>query len=83
MVKVVGTSAQRQEYCNNCGKLLEFTLAEVRAGGPIPGDDEGEHTSIIICPNCRCAVDVTSLVGPTSAEKAHRQYWEELTRDYD
>jgi DNA-directed RNA polymerase subunit RPC12/RpoP len=75
MVKVVGGGYKKR--CDNCGRELEFTRSDVRAGKEIPGSDDRDHSSVIACPACRHSVDVTSVVGSASYETADRQRMEE------
>ncbi len=81
MVQVVGRNPNYEVDCTNCGNKLAFTRKDVRAGQPIPGSEERDHRSVITCPGCRQAVDVTTKMGATSRETAAQQEWDELRRD--
>jgi hypothetical protein len=76
MPQVIGESPNRKATCRNCGRKLAFTLDEVQPGERIPGDDEGDHSSVIICP-CGKSVDVTGKVGGFPAEEVARLRSEE------
>lgn len=76
MVKVVGGGYKKR--CDNCGRELEFTRSDVRAGEEIPGSEDRDHSSVIACPACHRSVDVTSVVGVKSYEVADRQRLEDF-----
>lgn len=78
MVRIVGGGYEAT--CGNCGSVLEFTRSEVRAGARQPHSYDGEHVAVITCPKKKCgrSVDVTSLVGPVSAEAAGQQERDDL-----
>ncbi|MGD8373927.1 MAG: hypothetical protein PVI21_03660 [Candidatus Woesebacteria bacterium] len=61
MVKVVGGGFRAT--CANCGSSLEFTQDDTRAGEHMANNPEQEYYTVITCPRCRRAVDVTSVVG--------------------
>ncbi|HKX73095.1 MAG TPA: hypothetical protein VJM32_03725 [Candidatus Saccharimonadales bacterium] len=79
MPEIIGQDPKRKARCNNCGSELSFRLDEVKAGDPIPHDDEGEHHSVITCPKCRKSVNVTAQVGPATAQQVKQA----RDRDYD
>lgn len=72
MVTVVGRDSRFKKTCTNCGCELQFQKSDVRAGPKAKGYDE-DHTSFIICPECRKPVDVTSTYGTSSAELYRQQ----------
>ena len=80
MPEIIGRNPKNEAECSNCGTQMTFQNNEVRAGERMPNSPDQDHRSVITCPNCRKAVDVTSKVGATSYESAAKQQRDE---DYD
>lgn len=73
MPQLIGQDPNYMATCGNCGARFTFRRDELRAGAEKPNSPDRDHYTVVPCPQCRQAVDVTSKTYSTSYETARQQ----------